>query len=260
MPPLNNNNGRVRPRRSSPTAKLPKREVGICLRLKLARERLGLNQEKFAKRAGITRGGLGNYELCRTPLRYDLALRVCRTFIISEEWLATGEFAAVHQAAPQFHLDTPEGKARLGEMFYRQCMDLASEEVAHRIPRSTLFSVAYDDFLAPVYARLVQENFPDPRLKRSLLGDPEVSVNLLNVYVQRWLMFLGRVAPFSGLEQQEVQNEFLTNLLQAGDTIHRGYLGVKRPDFHTPTYDYLRKLLESDSAQIGPLNPPPPDE
>ncbi len=80
--------------------KLSKRELEICERLRQARELCELNQAGCARQLGIERSTLLNYEQCRTPVRFGIALRFCRQFIFSEEWLATGRFDACHAVAP----------------------------------------------------------------------------------------------------------------------------------------------------------------
>src|SRR4051794_16855259 len=95
---------------AAPRKDLPKRESEICSRLRAARESLSVSQEEFARQVGITRQRLASYEEMRAPLRADLALRICRQFILSEHWLATGE----------------------GGM--RQCLDLISEPIAYQLP------------------------------------------------------------------------------------------------------------------------------
>ena len=65
--------------------------MAIAKRLRDAREMLGQTQASVALQIGLGAGTLLNYEHCRTPLRFNVALRFCRQFIVSEEWLATGK-------------------------------------------------------------------------------------------------------------------------------------------------------------------------
>lgn len=60
-------------------------------RLKLLRKRLGLTQEKFAKRLGIKRNTVATYEIGRNePIDAVISL-ICREFGVNEVWLRTGE-------------------------------------------------------------------------------------------------------------------------------------------------------------------------
>ena len=95
--------------------KLPEREQDICGRLRRARELFGYTQAKFAQKCGMSRDRLASYEQGRAPLRVDVALRVCRRFEISEEWLAAGR--GYLQPCLQFNPDDYGGKVRLGALF-----------------------------------------------------------------------------------------------------------------------------------------------
>ena len=60
-------------------------------RIKKLRQTLGLSQDEFGRRLGVTRGAVTNIELNKVepkPLFVDL---ICREFNVSEEWLRTGE-------------------------------------------------------------------------------------------------------------------------------------------------------------------------
>ena len=60
-------------------------------RIKKLRQSLGLSQEEFGRRLGVTRGAVTNIELNKVepkPLFVDL---ICREFNVNEEWLRTGE-------------------------------------------------------------------------------------------------------------------------------------------------------------------------
>lgn len=60
-------------------------------RIREVRKALGLSQDEFGKRLGLTRGAITNIELNKVapkPLFIDL---LCSTFNINREWLETGE-------------------------------------------------------------------------------------------------------------------------------------------------------------------------
>ena len=59
-------------------------------RIKAVRLALGLSQEEFGKRLGVTRGAITNIELNKVepkPLFVDL---ICREFNVNEDWLKNG--------------------------------------------------------------------------------------------------------------------------------------------------------------------------
>lgn len=103
------------------------REVEILLRMKKARTLLGYSQRDFAERVGITRARLASYEECRAPVRYDIALLICRRMEINERWLATG-FGLLQ---PSLHLN-PEDRIRPGTLFSRAWDEILAKEVADR--------------------------------------------------------------------------------------------------------------------------------
>lgn len=106
---------------------LPLREAAVCKRLKEVRTTLRLAQSEFADQVGVSRVRLASYEEERAPLRFDLALKICRQFCISEKWLATGEGSA------------------------RECYDLASDPAAHLPTIDTPYGQAYDSHLSAIY-------------------------------------------------------------------------------------------------------------
>ena len=58
-------------------------------RIKAVRLALGISQEEFGKRLGVTRGAITNIELNKVepkPLFVDL---ICREFNVNEDWLKT---------------------------------------------------------------------------------------------------------------------------------------------------------------------------
>lgn len=60
-------------------------------RIKEVRKSLGLTQDEFGRRLGVTRGAITNIEYNKVepkPLLVDL---LCREFNINETWLRTGE-------------------------------------------------------------------------------------------------------------------------------------------------------------------------
>ena len=59
-------------------------------RIKAVRLALGISQEEFGKRLGVTRGAITNIELNKVepkPLFVDL---ICREFNVNEDWIKNG--------------------------------------------------------------------------------------------------------------------------------------------------------------------------
>lgn len=143
-----------------------RREIEICERLREARARLRLTQAEFAAQIEITRPRLASYEECRVSLRFDLALRICRQFIISEKWLATGE-----------------GDVRL-------LMDLATDHSINKIRPDLSFGQAYDEILGKRYEQAFKEQGGNIRIQiHSGEGMPFIK-NLFLLIVERWCSLL----------------------------------------------------------------------
>jgi DNA-binding XRE family transcriptional regulator len=121
-------------RRTPARRPVPERELHICRRLRQLREASRLTQTEFAAEIGIKRQRLASYEDGRVALRFDLALRVCHTFFISEKWLALG-------------------KGSLSAV-----MDLSAEPGALQVPADMPFGEAYDLHLHTVYDALFKES------------------------------------------------------------------------------------------------------
>ena len=73
-------------------------------RIKELRRVLGLSQDEFGRRLGVTRGAVTNIELNKVepkPLFIDL---ICREFKVNENWLRTGE-GEMFKEETEFSLD-----------------------------------------------------------------------------------------------------------------------------------------------------------
>lgn len=66
----------------------------IYERIKELRKELGLNQEEFGERLGVSRSVIANIEydrLKRPDQKESLYKLICKEFNVNEEWLRTGE-------------------------------------------------------------------------------------------------------------------------------------------------------------------------
>lgn len=59
-------------------------------RIKQVRKSIGLTQQEFADRLGISRGALANYEVGRNEPIDAIIAAICREFHINEAWLRSG--------------------------------------------------------------------------------------------------------------------------------------------------------------------------
>lgn len=189
--------------------KLSAREKGVCLRVKEARNLAGVSQEQLASLVGIPRDRLSTYEKGRSPIKFDLGLRICRELIVSEEWLATGATRLMEKAAREHLPGSRVGIEKLSWIFQRQCYDLLSEPVTIGIPPGTLFSDAFENHLMPTYAALADRFFFVPRIifvdERQ---EPELAARFIAVVFQRSMRLLDHEAKQAGADPWPVQRNF----------------------------------------------------
>lgn len=84
-------------------------------RIKAVRLALGISQEEFGKRLGVTRGAITNIELNKVepkPLFVDL---ICREFNVNEDWLKNGAEPMFLQRSRNEELSTFFGDLLNGE-------------------------------------------------------------------------------------------------------------------------------------------------
>jgi transcriptional regulator with XRE-family HTH domain len=155
---------------------LPGRETAIGNRLREAREFLHYSQEDFADGVGIKRVRLASYETGRVPLRWDIALRICRRYQISEDWLATGGVKL-------------KGWPRAPYLFSagsRGVVFKASDAILETISPGIRFSAAWDSTLRAEYWKLLgQAARTWTRFDFSAADSVEMS-NALEASVARW--------------------------------------------------------------------------
>lgn len=60
-------------------------------RIKEIRKSLGFTQDEFAKRIGLARNSIANYEIGRREPTNAIILSICKEFNVNEIWLRTGE-------------------------------------------------------------------------------------------------------------------------------------------------------------------------
>lgn len=89
-------------------------------RIKMIRQKLGLSQEEFGRRLGVTRGAITNIELNKVepkPLFVDL---ICREFGVSEEWIKDGNGEMFHPKSAEEELAAFFGDVLSGEPDFRR--------------------------------------------------------------------------------------------------------------------------------------------
>jgi DNA-binding XRE family transcriptional regulator len=65
--------------------------MNILGRIRLVRKTLGLNQEEFAQRIGLTQTAMSMIEVEKVALTEKNIKLICSTFAANENWLRTGK-------------------------------------------------------------------------------------------------------------------------------------------------------------------------
>ncbi len=103
-------------------------EVGICGRLRQAREQSQKRQADFARELGISRVRLASYEYAKAPLRYEIGKEICYRLNLNQRWFATGKLPM----QPYFDISPNlEFKIKPKSLFgaaYRDILEVGIEE------------------------------------------------------------------------------------------------------------------------------------
>lgn len=124
-------------------------------RFKELRKALGLSQEEFSRRLGLTRGAITNIELGKTEAKPLFISLVCSTFNVNETWLRTGEGEMFLPKDPDDELSEFMGtvlREDIRTSVRKQLVDL----IAH-LPPEVLHSIAE---VARERAALYQQSLP----------------------------------------------------------------------------------------------------
>jgi transcriptional regulator with XRE-family HTH domain len=227
-------------RKTRQKSQLSGRETELCLRIREARDLAEVTQEKLAELIGVPRDRLSTYEKCRAPLRFEIGLRICRQLIISEEWLATGATVALDKLAGKGDL-----KVLRERVFKRQCYDLLSEPIALAVPPGTLFSEAYERYLAATYADLAKQFFYFPRIVLSdAVRESELASRFVKVIFDRSMLFIDHLAGKAGkvaTERWHVQRVFGRAIVEL---IYRSYREFVELDLDVGDFQHFIRTVE----------------
>lgn len=230
---------------------LSKRDAEICLRLAEAREKLGVTQKECARQIGLERSTFLNYEHCRTPLRFEIALRFCRQFIISEEWLATGRFDAAHAQAKREGIPLGAGTKFFNEnVLFRQCVDLLSEPAVLHLPPGALYGAVYDSTLGNIYRELITQFFHLPRICFSDADSPELAVNLLTALNERFILLLSNEALRRKAKPSAAWRVYTRSTLECCDLVFRRMMHFKTHPEDSESLKWLAWIASDPNAVI----------
>jgi transcriptional regulator with XRE-family HTH domain len=227
------------------------RDRVICGRIRQAREFLGITQKECAEQIGLERGTLVNYESGRSPLRVNVALRFCRTLILSEEWLATGAHEFCHESAKAHGQGWDATVDKL--IFRRQCMDLLSDPASIHIPPSMLLSEAWSTVLAPAYQAAVLQFFYNPRISFHETDKPDIGINLLKALNERYVLLLTQEAMRLRKSENTAWRTYVRCIFEASEMVFRKFMSGKTPESFLQPQHWMRYALEHPNEPIGPF-------
>lgn len=84
-------------------------------RIKEVRKSLGLSQEEFGRRLGVTRGAITNIEFNKVEPKPFFIELLCREFHVSYDWLITGE-GEMFEDLPETAIDELANAYQLDDM------------------------------------------------------------------------------------------------------------------------------------------------
>jgi transcriptional regulator with XRE-family HTH domain len=191
--------------------KLPEREFQIALRLREARQFLRLTQKEFGAQIAVGRERIASYEEARVPLRWEIALKLCRQFFISERWLATGAITNRRAERRTCH--------PFGHGYPRFTASLATNPLVRHLQPGRPFSEIYDTKLAQEYSDLTNRVWHSPVAEVLESDDFEYIQNALDCVIQSWKNSL----------PDYLGKRFLLLLMNAGDLLFNDLKEVPTP-------------------------------
>ncbi|HEX3719946.1 MAG TPA: helix-turn-helix transcriptional regulator [Verrucomicrobiae bacterium] len=175
--------------KSQTDGRQPKRERDIARRLKEARTLLRFSQQEFAQGAGIGRERIASYEDARVPLRWEIALRLCRRFFISEFWLASGN-TDFFNMGEKF---VSKAKNKWGDEPFsfgrpRLTASLILRPIVHALKPGMLFSEAFDLHLREEFKSAIASGIGGPGPVGSFIESDSVEYIQfgLSCFIQFW--------------------------------------------------------------------------
>ena len=230
-----------------PKKALSVREVGVCQRLREIRQRLNLSQGEVASQLGISRERLASYEEGRAPVRYEFALRFCWQLVVSEEWLALGESAI---------LDRLKAMGGKDEKFIwhpsqaRWCMSLLCDPIYHKIRPQSMFTEAFDSYLAEAYRKRRSNNFGPVILYSDAINDSLIR-NYAHALLESWMESQNSPAEKIRFLRSAVHAGFKIKLaIQSGELTDFERLDLLQAAFESGALSDSRALTESEELDF----------
>lgn len=234
--------------------RLPLNDLAVADRLREARHILGLTAAECARQLDFPVSTILNYETHKTPIPAEFALRLCRQFVISEEWFATGLHTALRSAAAAHGIPDTTPFEAMPLFFFHQALDLLTEAQNRSISLRSSYSTLYSCTLAPLYEKLCQEFFYLPRVIMRDSDTHDIIHNLSRVIVARWLCLLDNEAVRCQANPSFARRQFFRAQLEAGHLIWKRFMGAETPEISAPHLAWLRALVADSATPIGPIH------
>ena len=111
---------------------------------------------EFARRLDIDSNRLSSYEHGRVPIRYELAIKVCREFNISQRWLARG----ILPMQPKYDVPMEYSYLVKPNSLFSKVFDGWLDAPTQRIEQALIEMVGEENFRAGKFDDAVFSNFP----------------------------------------------------------------------------------------------------
>lgn len=228
--------------------KLAPEEAAVCLRLRLAREKLGVSQEHVAQQLSVSRERVASYENMRVAVPFDFALRFCHAFIISEQWLAEGRLGPkagtlVKMASGRMVRMMSDQEAPLN----RNVKSLVAEPAFRQIAVGTTLRSAWGEKLKSIYDRLQEEN-PGPRMLIAEGDDGATVRNYLHSILDEHITLMEFGDQNTPRNQMSLRMRYIHSLVDAARTI---YASLCTPQYLT---QYEKRELLHKAMRNGLLS------
>jgi transcriptional regulator with XRE-family HTH domain len=142
------------------SGKINEREREICERVRKFREAAKWNQSDFASELGITLNQLASIEYSRTPLRYEMAIFLCKRFDISQRWLAKG-ILPIH---PRYEIKEEHSILAKPKTLFSQVFDSFLDASTNSIEKAIVKMIGEENFRSGNFDDAVFANFPPAAL------------------------------------------------------------------------------------------------
>jgi transcriptional regulator with XRE-family HTH domain len=211
---------------------LPRRELEICARVKSVRRDLGYPRRLFANLAGLDSSAVVRIELGRTPLRYEVAKKICDAHFINSTWLATGkDLIRINQHIPPPDELGVKFDALLSEVFDTILWPKLQDEITAPLPGLPKGPETFDEHVKElahsIACMFLAVNRTDEEISAALiealknpLPVPAVTIEAARIIAEN---LHHNILKRSGKDHSHFHFTNLSSLLAPGKLLHAHY-------------------------------------